>query len=63
MYKYIQMHVYAVFIYKGMLLFVDEHNKLRGLPLGFYLYISNTSSTLNAVICFHEHEQTNRTLP
>lgn len=55
MYKYIQMHVYAVFIYKGMLLFVDEHNELRtnerrGLPLVFYLYISNTSSTLNAVI-------------
>lgn len=50
MYKYIQMHVYAVFIYKGMLLFVDKHNELRGLPLVFYLYISNTSSTLNAVI-------------
>lgn len=43
--------------------FVDEHNELRGMPLGFYLYISNTSSTLNAVLCFHEHAHTIHTLP
>ncbi|XP_052693577.1 uncharacterized protein LOC128171843 [Crassostrea angulata] len=41
----------------------DEHNELRGMPLGFYLYISNTSSTLNAVLCFHEHAHTILTLP
>ncbi|XP_052696236.1 uncharacterized protein LOC128174838 [Crassostrea angulata] len=41
----------------------DEHNPHRAVPLGFYLYISNTTDITTAVRCYHANYDTIYDLP
>ncbi|XP_065943139.1 uncharacterized protein [Magallana gigas] len=41
----------------------DEHNPHRAVPLGFYLYISNTTDITTAVRCYHANYYTIYDLP
>uniref|UniRef100_K1R5N3 Uncharacterized protein n=1 Tax=Magallana gigas TaxID=29159 RepID=K1R5N3_MAGGI len=41
----------------------NEHNPHRAVPLGFYLYISNTTDITTAVRCYHANYDTIYDLP
>ncbi|XP_052696293.1 uncharacterized protein LOC128174907 [Crassostrea angulata] len=41
----------------------NEHNPQKSSPLGFYLYISNTTDKHDGVLCYHEHAHTIYNLP
>ena len=43
--------------------FSDRNNHLAGFPLGFSVYISNTTSKNDGVLCFHDSKYTRDNIP
>ena len=44
-------------------MFLDRNNHLAGFPLGFSVYISNTTNKNDGVLCFHDSKYTRDTIP
>ena len=55
--------IILILITHKTMFFLDRNNLLAGFPLGFSVYISNTTNKNDGILCFHDTKYTRDTIP